>query len=190
MIRTGDTIENPVTGETVRFEEAAEDSGGERVVADVTLARGGFGAAAHVHPRQTETFRIVDGEVGFRIGRRRIVATAGQTLVVKAGTPHAFWNAGAGQARFRCEVRPALGFERLLETMFALAREGKTNRRGIPHPLRLAAIADHHRDDVRLPLIPAAVQQLAATLGAGVAWMLAEVGPTYDGPRAAERRIA
>jgi hypothetical protein len=85
-------------------------------------------------------------------------------------------------------VRPALRFERLLETMFALARDGKTNSRGLPHPLRLAAIADHHRDDVRLPLLPGSLQRVAATLGAAVAWGLAELGPTYDGPQA--RRIA
>jgi mannose-6-phosphate isomerase-like protein (cupin superfamily) len=190
MIHTGDSIQNPVTGETVTFRQTAQDTGGERVVADVTLERGGFVAAPHIHPRQTETFRIVDGEVGFRVGGRRFVATAGQTLVVTPGTPHTFWNAGDEPARFQCEVRPALGFARLLETMFALAREGKTNNRGLPHPLRLAAIADHHRDDVRLPLVPAGVQHVAATVGAAVAWAVAGLGPTYDGPPSADRRIA
>jgi hypothetical protein len=29
-------------------------------------------------------------------------------------------------------VRPALQFESLLETMFALATDGKTNRKGMP----------------------------------------------------------
>ena len=29
-----------------------------------------------------------------------------------------------------CEVRPALQFEQLIETMFALASDGKTNSRG------------------------------------------------------------
>jgi mannose-6-phosphate isomerase-like protein (cupin superfamily) len=181
MIRTGDSITNPVTGETVTFQRTSADSDGEVVVALVTLERGGFAAGLHVHPNQTETFRILDGAVGFRVGRGRLVATMGETVVVDAGTAHAFWNDGEGRARFLCEVRPALGFERLLETMFALARDGKTNRRGIPHPLRLAAIADHHRNDVQLPIVPVPVQRVAATLGATAAWALAEFGPTYDG---------
>jgi hypothetical protein len=67
--------------------------------------------------------------------------------------------------------------------MFALARDGKTDRRGMPHPLRLAAIADHHRDDLQLPIVPLHVQRLAARVGAATAWALAEVGPTYDGPQ-------
>jgi hypothetical protein len=137
----------------------------------------------HVHPRQTETFRILDGTVGFRLGRERRFTTTGETVVVEAGTAHAFWNTSEGRARFLCEIRPALGFERLLETMFALARDGKTDRRGMPHPLRLAAIADHHRDDLQLPIVPLQVQRLAARVGAAAAWALAEVGPTYDGPQ-------
>jgi len=51
----------------------------------------------------------------------------------------------------------------------------------MPHPLRLAAIADHHRDDLQLPIVPLPVQRLAARVGAAAAWALAEVGPTYDG---------
>ena len=182
MIRTGDSIANPVTGETVTFRQTAADSDGEVVIAEVTLEPGGSVAGVHVHPIQTETFRIVDGAVGFRVGRGRQVATAGETLVVEAGTAHTFWNAGEGRARFLCEVRPALNFERLLQTMFALARDGKTNHRGVPHPLRLAAIADHHRQDVQLPVVPVPMQRVAAKLGATAAWALAEFGPTYDGP--------
>ena len=182
MIRTGDSIANPVTGETVTFQWTSAESDGDLVIAEVTLEPGGSAPGAHVHPNQTETFQILDGTVGFRLGRGRLVATTGETVVVNAGTAHAFWNAGEGRARFLCEIRPALGFERLLETMFALARDGKTNSRGLPHPLRLAAIADHHRDDLQLPILPLPVQRLAARVGATAAWALAEFGPIYDGP--------
>ena len=185
MITTGDSIENPATGETVTFLQTAQDSDGETVVIDVRLAPGGVASAAHVHPNQTETFRVVEGLVGFRLGGRRVVATEGETIVDEPGTAHRFWNAGTGDARFVCEVRPALEFQRLLETMFALARDGKTNSRGVPHPLRLAAIAAHHRRDIALPLLPRALQDAATTLGAAVAWAAAELGPIYDGQAAA-----
>ena len=46
---------------------------------------------------------------------------------------------------FRCVVRPALQFESLIETMFALAADGKTNRKGMPNPLRLAVIVGSER---------------------------------------------
>jgi hypothetical protein len=103
--------------------------------------------------------------VGFQVGRRKETAGPGGRLTVPAGTRHRFWNAGDDVAQFVCEIRPALQFESLLETMFALAGDGKTNRKGMPNPLRLAVIANAHFDTVRLPFPPAALQKLALTLG-------------------------
>jgi hypothetical protein len=65
-------------------------------------------------------------------------------------------------------VRPALEFESLIETMFTLAAEGKTNRKGFPNPLRLAVIARSHFDTVRLPFPPVAAggaRETGSTLG-------------------------
>jgi hypothetical protein len=69
-------------------------------------------------------------------------------------------------------VRPALQFEALLETMFALAVDGKTNRKGMPNPLRLAVIANAHFDTVRLPFPPALVQRAGLMLGAPLGRLL------------------
>ena len=60
----------------------------------------------------------------------------------------------------------ALEFESLIETMFTLASEGKTDRKGLPNPLRLAVIARAHFDTVRLPFPPAWLQRAALALGA------------------------
>src|SRR5262249_57416350 len=99
-------------------------------------------------------------------GRKRRVAGPGERIVIPAGTRHRFWNAGEDVARFLCEVRPALQFERLIETMFGLAAAGKTNRKGMPNPLQLAVVAQHHFDDVRLPAPPAWMQRAGLALGA------------------------
>ena len=95
-----------------------------------------------------------------------------------AGTPHKFWNAGDEVAQFVCEVRPALQFESLLETMFALAADGKTNRKGMPNPLRLAVIANAHFDTVRLPFPPALLQRIGLALGAPLGRLFG-YAPTY-----------
>jgi hypothetical protein len=75
-------------------------------------------------------------------------------------------------------VRPALQFEALLETMFALAADGKTNRKGMPNPLRLAVIANAHFDTVRLPFPPAIVQRIGLALGSPLGRALG-YGPVY-----------
>jgi hypothetical protein len=74
--------------------------------------------------------------------------------------------------RFVCEVRPALQFESLLKTMFALAADDKTNKKGMPNPFRLAVIAQAHFDTVRLPQPPAWLQRAGLALGAPLGRLL------------------
>jgi quercetin dioxygenase-like cupin family protein len=180
MIRKGDVMQNPVTGELIRFVETAADTGGEYTLIDVVVEPDGFVAAAHQHPYQTEVFTVLEGEITFVAGGRTIVARSGDTVTVEPGTAHRFWNSGDTDARFRCEVRPSLQFERLIETMFLLAQDGKTNRKGMPNPLRLAVIARNHFDDVRLPFPPVWLQRLGLAMGAPTGRLLG-YRATYDG---------
>ena len=178
MIHAGDSIHNPVTGERIVFRQTSRETNGRAVVIETFVQPNGFVAAAHVHPSQEERFEILRGTVGFKIGREKLVAGPGRRLTVAAGTPHKFWNAGDDEAHFVCEVRPALQFEALLETMFALAVDGKTNRKGMPNPLRLAVIANAHFDTVRLPFPPAFVQRMGLAAGAPLGRVLG-YGATY-----------
>jgi quercetin dioxygenase-like cupin family protein len=178
MIYAGDSIENPVTGERLVFRKTSRETGGQAVVIETFVQPNGFVAAAHVHPSQEERFEILRGTVGFKIGGKKLVAGPGQRLTVPAGTAHKFWNAGDDEAHFVCEVRPALQFESLIETMFALATDGKTNRKGMPNPLRLAVIANAHFDTVQLPFPPALVQKLGLAVGAPLGRLLG-YGATY-----------
>jgi quercetin dioxygenase-like cupin family protein len=168
MIRAGDLIENPATGERLLFHATSADTGGEYVLVECSVEPGGGVAAAHVHPFQTERFEVLEGAVAFRAGRTKVVAGPGEVVTVEPGTPHRFENVSAAPARFLCEVRPALQFEAIVETMFGLAAEGKTNSRGMPSPLRLAVIANEHFDDVRLPYVPHFLQKAALVAGAAV----------------------
>jgi hypothetical protein len=56
--------------------------------------------------------------------------------------------------------------------MFTLAAEGKTNRKGLPNPFRLAVIADAHFDTVQLPCPPALLQQAALATAAPLGRLL------------------
>ena len=166
MIAKGQTLRNEVTGETLVFRTTAAETGGASVVVEAFVEPEGAVAAAHVHPAQEERFEVLAGELEFRLGKDTIVARAGDRILVPVGTPHRFRNVGAETAHFVCEVSPALGFEQLIETMFALAADGKTNKKGMPNPLRLAVIAKSHFDTVRLPQPPAWIQRAGLALGA------------------------
>jgi quercetin dioxygenase-like cupin family protein len=172
MIRAGDTIENPVTGERLVFKETSAETNGEYVLFECFVKPSGFVAAAHVHPFQEERFEILEGSVTFKVNGQELPTTPGDVVLVPAGTKHQFWNAGDTEARFACEVSPALEFERLIETMFSLAQDRKTNRKGMPNPLRLAVIARAHFDTVRLPFPPAWMQRAGLALGAPLGRLL------------------
>jgi quercetin dioxygenase-like cupin family protein len=178
MIRTGDTIHNLVTGERITFLATSADTDGEAVVIETVVQPDGFVAAAHVHPSQSERFAVKSGTLGLKAGREKHTLGPGEVVTVEPGTAHRFWNAGEEPVTFVCEIRPALQFESLLETMFALAADGKTNRKGMPNPLRLAVIANAHFDTVRLPFPHALVQRIALALGAPLG-RLAGYRPVY-----------
>jgi mannose-6-phosphate isomerase-like protein (cupin superfamily) len=189
MIHAGDRLENPVTGEVLVFHRTSDDTSGEAVVFETVVRPHGFVAAAHVQPHQTEWCEITQGVLGLRVGDQEVPKRPGETVTVAPGTPHRFWNAGEEEVRFLCEVRPALGFESLIETMFTLADEGKTNRKGMPNPLRLAVIANAHFDTVRLPFPPAGLQRAALAIGAPLGKALGYSGTaTRQRPAAAGTR--
>ena len=178
MIRAGDTIENPVTGERILFRKTSAETNGEAVVLECFVKPNGFVAKAHVHPSQEERFEVLKGALMFKLDGKELPARPGDRIQVPAGSRHQFWNAGDEEAHFVCEVRPALQFEQLIETMFSLAADGKTNKKGMPNPFRLAVIARAHFDTVQLPFPPVWMQRVGLALGAPLGRLLG-YRPTY-----------
>jgi quercetin dioxygenase-like cupin family protein len=155
MAYAGQTLYNPVSGERIEFIRTAADTDGERLEFELELSADGRVPGAHVHPEQEERFHVLEGEMTFRLGLRRIKAVAGDTVVVPAGRVHKFANGGAGIARARVEVLPALDMEQLLCTTTELALEGNVLRSGMPKPLHLALFVGRFRREVRAPFPPA-----------------------------------
>jgi quercetin dioxygenase-like cupin family protein len=167
MAYTGQTINNPVSGEQITFLQTAADTAGEKLEFELALSPDGHVPGAHVHPEQEERFHVLEGTMKFRMGLRRIVAEAGDTVIVPAGRVHRFANGGDTTARCRVEVVPALDMEQLLETTVELALEGNVTRKGMPKPLHLALFVRRFAREVRAPFPPAwMVRVLMAPLAA------------------------
>lgn len=188
MAYRGQVIENPITGERITFRETAADTDGELVAIDLELPPGGHVPAMHVHPIQEERFAVLDGTMRFTLRREKVIAKAGEVVVVPAGVRHDFANGGEDRARVRVEIRPALEMERLFDTAVALARDGRTFANGLPKPFDLALFAREFEDEAIAPFPPAWVQR--ATL-ASLAWLARArgYGERYR-PVAAEPAIA
>jgi len=139
MAQTGEVIENPVTHDRVIFRVTAQETNGAFVAFDDFLLAGYISPPEHVHPRQQERFEVISGSLGVRINGREQVLHASESVAVPPGTPHTIWNAGEGETQLRVTFQPALQTEAFFETMFALARDGKTDRQGKPSILQFAA---------------------------------------------------
>ena len=139
MVKKGDIIENPITGETIEFLLPAESTEGTLLQFAITLKPNGFIAAPHVHLVQEEHITVQAGTTMLKQGNAVTMLTPGEVGVIPMRTPHTWWNAGESELKAVVEFRPALCMEDYLSSMFALARAGKTNRHGQPGLLQRAA---------------------------------------------------
>ncbi|HEY5333993.1 MAG TPA: cupin domain-containing protein [Solirubrobacterales bacterium] len=188
MARAGQTIENPISGERITWRETAVSSGGELLSFDLELRPGAAVAAEHRHLRQEERFAVTSGTVGLSVSGDESALGPGDEAIVPPGTAHHWWNGGDEVAVVGVELRPALETEVFFETLFGLARDGRTNAKGIPGLLQIAvAYADLGESCPRLTRPPVSVQRLALTPLAPIGRMLGRRAayPAYSPDRQA-----
>src|SRR5215207_3221387 len=111
MIRPGDKLENPVTGEVLVFHRTSAQTNGDSVLVETIVRPHGFVAATHVHPYQTERFEVLEGVLGLRdrrgrargwaAGRRRGAATHASPLLERGGARRPVPLRGAPRAQVR-----------------------------------------------------------------------------------------
>lgn len=132
------------------------------------------GPPLHVHPYQEERFvEVLSGVLNARLGNDERRIGNGVTFTVSPGTPHTWRNEGTEEVRMLVEIRPAMRMEEVFETTFALARDGKTDARGVPtNPLQAAVTAREYSDELRLAQPPFAVQRVLLGLLAPVCRLL------------------
>jgi mannose-6-phosphate isomerase-like protein (cupin superfamily) len=153
----GHVIENPLSGERITILPPDPRADGSVLDWQLVLAPGGQVPSSHAHPRQEESFTVLEGRMRFRIRGRRVMAGPGDTVRVPPGTVHHFANAGRQPARVAVRTRPALSMQELLETAAAMATEQHAAARRLPRPLDLALFMSDFQREVRAPYLPAAL---------------------------------
>ena len=193
MAKTGDVIENPMTGERITFLKTTRETNGQLLQFEYVLPPG-FTIPEHVHPQQEERHEVLAGTLRGRVGGQERDYREGEGVVGPAGVPHAWQNSSCDEElRFVSELRPPLVFETILETTFGLARDGKTTKQGIPkNPLQLAVLVDETRGMFYSTRVPVAVQEAFLALFAVLAFVGRMLGykaryPEYSGPEEPQR---
>jgi quercetin dioxygenase-like cupin family protein len=107
-------------------------------------------AGEHFHPSLEQTILVTAGELHCSVNGKNHALRAGESVIVPAGARHFQWNPTNTEAWAIEEYRPAGRMHSFFRVLFKLAQEGKTNHRGIPHPLIGAALTAEFKDSIRV----------------------------------------
>jgi quercetin dioxygenase-like cupin family protein len=160
MSRRGQVFDNPVTGERAQLLTDPRDHAGRVLVAHLIVAPGGEVAVAHRHPVSRERFHVLRGRVDFAIDGAERTLGPGERAEVRPGIEHDWWQVGDETAEILVEVDPGDRFVEMVGTMYGLARDRKTDAKGLPRPLQLAVTARAYSDVMVVSKPPPWAQRL------------------------------
>jgi quercetin dioxygenase-like cupin family protein len=159
-------IEDPVLRQRLSFTRSRDEDGSEVLHVETWVDPGG-GVTPHIHPAMEERFEVMAGSCSFLSGKSWVNAGPGETVVVPAGTRHAYRNRSNGEVHMVCHVRPPSTLQEFLEDTVRLSRSGGLTKNAIPrspHALLEGIVMAHaYRDMVTLlfpPFPPPAIQRL------------------------------
>jgi quercetin dioxygenase-like cupin family protein len=158
-------VQDPGFKQRFGFRRFRDEDGADVLEVSVWVEPGG-GVPAHAHPAMEERFHVKSGTAQFLAGRKWVSAGPGETVVVPAGTRHAYRNRSDDVAHFICHARPPSTLQEFLEDAAAMSRAGKLAGNGMPKSfdaLCQAAVMVHHNWDMvelGFPLPPRPLQRL------------------------------
>ncbi|NNE15324.1 MAG: cupin domain-containing protein [Saprospiraceae bacterium] len=167
----GEILYNAVTNDRMEFIQTAESSNGKITEFYLTLAPKASWAKnpRHFHSHQTETFKVLSGELNLTAGDHHYILKPGdEKIVVNKFTLHSFWNATDEEVVFQAEIYPPRNIEKGLRMMYALASQGKVNTSNIPkNPFHILIMMDYI--DSYFAYVPWKLQRFLLKIGSKLA---------------------
>lgn len=93
-------------GTVLTFIVTGKDTGGAFFMVEISVAPGG-GTPPHIHHREDESFRMLEGTLTIQVGGDTITASAGDFAFLPREVAHSFKNTGDGYAKALVLTTPA-----------------------------------------------------------------------------------
>lgn len=166
-------IKNHATGDSIEFLQTCKETSGQVSRFIMTLSPNSSWAKSpmHFHPYQTETFRVISGELNLKTGNNHHLLTPhNDKVIVEKFMPHAFWNSTNHETKFIAEIYSPRDIEKGLRLTYSLSKEGKINKKNIPYnPFYTLLLMSYF--DSYFKYIPWKLQRFLFTQGASFARM-------------------
>jgi mannose-6-phosphate isomerase-like protein (cupin superfamily) len=169
-MKTGTTIKNNLTGETITMLVSEEDNGGARQLYEARVPPRRIGPPLHYHVTFTETFTVKEGTLDFYLGpeRRHMLLGPQQSVTAELGQLHTFANERDTVTVITVESKPAGGVAKAFQLAYGLANDGEASKDGLPKSLLVRLVFIRMAGGF-VPGVPIAVQKFALGLAATLA---------------------
>lgn len=88
------------------IKEDGEHTAGQVVILEMAVPSGAASPPAHLHRQGGESWYVLEGELDVLVGSEQGRYGPGSFVMIPAGTPHRFANAGAGPVRVLLTMTP------------------------------------------------------------------------------------
>ena len=130
--RTKRVLENPIYKDRAIIIKTSQETGGAYSLGQLEIAPGGRNGL-HKHSAFTETFTAIEGRLGVMYGKKKLFLNPGESLTIPLKTSHYFFNDGNDTITCQVKLQPGHeGFEKGIAIAYGLAKDGGTNRKGVP----------------------------------------------------------
>ena len=150
-------LENRHTGEILRLSRVRDAEGKAVLLIEGSLPPRSSGPPVHVHLREREEGVVKAGTLGARIGNKKVIFPAGETVVFPAGVVHTWWNAGDDLLELSGRAIPVADLDRYLQAIFAVLNASQSSR---PSIFYAAHVLWRHRHTQVVELPPRFVQRI------------------------------
>ena len=147
-VRAGDGQAWWGPGTQMTFIATGKETGGAFFLAEMSVPPGG-GPPPHIHSREDESFRVLEGTLTIQVGGDTITASAGDFAYLPRGIAHAFRNTGEATAKVLVLITPA-GLEDYFAEVFTPVADASAPPPPVSKELIARAIAASPRYGLEL----------------------------------------
>jgi quercetin dioxygenase-like cupin family protein len=170
-------------GQVLTFFGVVRDRDGDRLEGEF-LAPPDVGAPMHLHHLQEEAMTVVAGRLGLQFaGEQPRYAGPGETIILKRGVGHRWWNAGTTELRCTGWATPPNNLEYFLTALFDSMKRSGRKRPGF---FDAAFLLTRYRSEIRMLDIPAVVQKVAFPVLLAAGTLLGKYDKFKDAPEVLE----